>query len=141
MKNSILIIALLICTYIRSNAQTTVEEYNYVTKGYQIQVSSGLDMKKGYSLVDYISQSTSERKIEFKGLMRSGSQKPCAIMMIYTRTGKPAEYLCIPTSDASKELWDSFWSSLVPDVNASNQDKLWLYTYSVAKLASYFAGK
>jgi len=29
--------------------KTSEEEYNYMTKGYQIQLSSGLDMKKGYS--------------------------------------------------------------------------------------------
>jgi hypothetical protein len=28
-------------------APTTEEEYNYLTKGYAIQISSGLDMKKG----------------------------------------------------------------------------------------------
>ena len=33
-------------------APTTEEEYNYLTKGYKIQVESGLDMKKGYSLID-----------------------------------------------------------------------------------------
>lgn len=27
--------------------QTTQEEYNYITKGYKIQLESGLDMKKG----------------------------------------------------------------------------------------------
>jgi len=27
---------------------TTLEEYNYITKGYKVQIESGLDMKKGY---------------------------------------------------------------------------------------------
>ena len=31
---------------------TTMEEYNYMTKGYKIQVESGLDMKKGYFIED-----------------------------------------------------------------------------------------
>ena len=29
---------------------TTEEEYNYITKGYQIQLASGLDIKKGYAV-------------------------------------------------------------------------------------------
>jgi hypothetical protein len=29
---------------------TTEEEYNYITKGYQIQLLSGLDIKKGYAV-------------------------------------------------------------------------------------------
>lgn len=41
-------------------AQTTLEEYNYVTKGYQIQVESGLDMKKGYTLKDLFEIPTSD---------------------------------------------------------------------------------
>ncbi len=32
--------------------QTTETEYNYVTKGYKIQLESGLDMKKGYRFED-----------------------------------------------------------------------------------------
>lgn len=30
--------------------QTTQEEYNYITKGYKIQLDSGLDMKKDRTL-------------------------------------------------------------------------------------------
>ncbi len=30
---------------------TTMEEFNYVTKGLKIQLDSGLDMKKGYEIV------------------------------------------------------------------------------------------
>lgn len=29
---------------------TTEEEYNYMTKGFQVQISNGLDMKKGYKI-------------------------------------------------------------------------------------------
>ena len=31
-------------------APTSEEEYNYLTKGYKVQIESGLDMKKGYAL-------------------------------------------------------------------------------------------
>ncbi len=34
------------------HSQTTLEEYNYVTKGYHVQLTSGLDMKKGYEFED-----------------------------------------------------------------------------------------
>ena len=33
--------------YLGTSAPTTEEEYNYLTKGYQTQISEGLDMKKG----------------------------------------------------------------------------------------------
>lgn len=32
---------------------TTEEEYNYLTKGYRVQLESGLDMKKNYLLEDW----------------------------------------------------------------------------------------
>lgn len=32
-----------------NSSRTTEEEYNYMSKGYQVQINDGLDMKKGYS--------------------------------------------------------------------------------------------
>ena len=37
-----------ICTAQMETGKTTVEEFNYMTKGYLIQLDGGLDMKKGY---------------------------------------------------------------------------------------------
>lgn len=92
--------------------QTTQEEYNYITKGYKVQLESGLDMKKGYSFVDMgnstVSSGTEKRTTEFKGLLKEGQTKPVAIMMIYKRTdiaNGAVMYVCIPSSDASKEIW------------------------------------
>ncbi len=45
------IIILVLCENSFSQS-TTQEEYNYITKGYKIQVESGLDMKKGYILTE-----------------------------------------------------------------------------------------
>ncbi len=35
----------------KSQSGTTMEEYNYVTKGLKIQLESGLDMKNGYAII------------------------------------------------------------------------------------------
>ncbi len=46
--------------------------------------------------------------ITFKGLFRIGKSTPCAVMMIYKRTDitNGAEfYICIPSKDASPEIW------------------------------------
>ncbi len=112
MKKIILSSIIIICFFITGKAQTTEEEYNYVTKGYKVQMESGLDMKKGYSLVDLgkwgMSHNPENRECTFKALMREGQSKPCAIMMIYRRTDISTGttwYICIPTSDASASIW------------------------------------
>jgi hypothetical protein len=93
-------------------SQTTQEEYNYITKGYKVQIESGLDMKKGYSFTDLgdwgLTHGTEKRRCEFKALMRSGQAKPCAILMIYKRTdieNGATYYVCIPSQGSSDEIW------------------------------------
>ena len=112
MKKSILLFALLFSAITFVKAQTTEEEYNYVTKGYKVQMESGLDMKKGYTLKDLGNWSLNfgsdgTREATFKGLYRDNSSKPCAIMLIYKRPSSGyTEYYCIPTIDAPSNLWD-----------------------------------
>ena len=112
MKKSILIFALLLSAVTFVKSQTTEEEYNFITKGYKVQLESGLDMKKGYTLKDLGSWSLNfgtdgTRDASFKGLYKDNATKPCAIMLIYKRpsTGY-TEYYCIPTTDAPQALWD-----------------------------------
>ena len=59
---------LLFTTSFCAKAQTTLEEYNYITKGYKVQTDSGLDMKKGYELSDIDENSTDERTAQLKVL-------------------------------------------------------------------------
>ncbi len=44
---------------------TTQEEYNFMTKGYQQLIESGLDMKKGYYTADTLAFTTQGQKYEF----------------------------------------------------------------------------
>ncbi|MCA1967230.1 MAG: hypothetical protein LDL23_11350 [Flavobacterium sp.] len=95
-----------------SFGQTTQEEYNYITKGYKVQLESGLDMKKGYSFKDMgnstVTSGSEKRTTEFKALLKEGQSKPAAIMMIYKRTdiaNGAVIYVCIPSPDAPKEIW------------------------------------
>lgn len=103
---------------------TSEEEYNYLTKGYAIQISSGLDMKKGYTMKDMGRWPVNfeggiERAATFKGLFRDGSSAPCALLMIYKRMdNSTTEYFCIPTLDADKELWDRTLQQVSTAANA-----------------------
>lgn len=127
LKLYVVFLVLIVCSYIPLNAQssdqslpkpTTEEEYNYLSKGYKIQIESGLDMKKGYSFIDLSPENgfglsfkdsqkgTITRTIKYKALMRDGEDKPCAILCILERkdTGYK-NYICIPTLTSPIEMW------------------------------------
>lgn len=141
MKNKItktITVVFLLALLFSSNAlfgQTTQEEYNYITKGYKVQIESGLDMKKGYSLVDLgawgLKNGTENRNCEFKGLIKQGQTKPCAIMMIYKRTdiaNGVNYYICIPSANAAPEIWQQtldFINTTFKDNNAMMQTVIW----------------
>jgi hypothetical protein len=100
------------------NNHTTLEEYNYLTKGYKIQIESGLDMKKGYTLKDVYFDFKSSVRIgnkeiirtsNFKLLIRDGQELPCAILLITTRLDNNVKsYHCIPSHGSN--LWENFKS-------------------------------
>lgn len=105
---------------------TTEEEYNYVTKGYKIQIESGLDMKAGYTLKDFgewsLKYPDASRGFIFKGLYRGEETKPCAVMAIYQKKvneKKKLEYYCIPTLDA-EPLWSKTLAQLDESFNSEN---------------------
>jgi hypothetical protein len=61
-----LLIALFVSTsFISFSQNTTQEEYNFMTKGFQQLVESGLDMKKGYYISDTLAFTTQGQKYEF----------------------------------------------------------------------------
>jgi len=140
-----LTVFLTICS--KSFSQTTQEEYNYVTKGYKVQIESGLDMKKGYSFVDYgnwgLEFGIQNRQCEFKGLVKAGATKPCAIMMVYKRTDikdGATWYICIPSSDAPAELWQQtldFINGNFKDNTALTSTIIW----ALMKFSSQEVGK
>ncbi len=129
------------------HAQTTLEEYNYVTKGYKVQIESGLDMKKGYKFEDihtisikYSDGGTDRgsRDTEFKALYRDGQLKPAAILCIYTRTETGLkDYICIPQFTSSRELWDMTLSKISSIEAESGPALMW----SLAKLSAYYSMK
>jgi hypothetical protein len=118
--------------YCQSKITTTEEEYNYVSKGYKVQIESGLDMKKGYTLKDMgewnLKYSDVTRGFAFKGLYRENDSIPCAVMAIYQkkRSGKPtlSEYFCIPTLEAAT-LWDRTMSQMNENYNQSNANEIY----------------
>lgn len=92
-----------------SNAQTTQEEFNYCSKGYKIQIESGLDMKKGYSIGFVGHHFVGEIATEYKELYRENEEYPCA-WILYLHHGGNSYYLCLPHAKSSQEIWTQYWT-------------------------------
>ena len=127
-----------------ANAQTTEEEYNYITKGYKIQIESGLDMKKGYRFEDVdswgLKYSGFERNASFKMLYRDGEKKPCAILMKLDRTNTTFEaYLCIPHYFSDDQIWKRAYNDFVTIGSNDWTEASRAYTWGMIKMISHLA--
>jgi hypothetical protein len=134
-----LLLPLAVCATLPALAQTTEEEYNYCTEGYAMQIKGGLDMKKGYRLVDLLTDTVKERKSEFKALIRDGEAAPCAILLIYTRlaTGEKS-YLCLPHPASDEKIWDKTYKAFFKGFHS---DAITSMTLGIMKVAHLYAGR
>lgn len=140
----IAILSFILLSTFTIDAQTTLEEYNYVTKGYKETVEKGLDLKKGYRFVDLhenyttntSDKGTIKRTMLFKGLYRDGENTPCAIMVIYNRSDNGfKEYVCIPHFNSDKEIWDMYAKQMKSYTGEGADAMLW----GLGKSAAFFA--
>lgn len=133
MKQLILVLAIVSAFSLKS--QTTLEEYNYVVKGYKVQIESGLDMKKGYTLENISKNEVGIRTVEIKKLIKTegAKSKISAYMVIYQREGLPKEYICIPHPKSEKDVLDAYWKQLWDgNANLNSTEKLQLILYCVS---------
>lgn len=114
--------------------QTTIEEYNYIIKGYKVQTESGLDMKKGYEFVDIDTVSTKIARATLKILYRIKDNKKviAAYMIIYMRNGRDTEYICVPNPKSDAEILKKYSLSLW-DGSSEASSKGQLISYIVSK--------
>jgi hypothetical protein len=124
-----LIVFFFLTFFLRSFAQTTLEEYNYLTKGYKIQLESGLDMKKGYELLYIGDSNTAERKTQIFKLIRTSTRKTAAYLITYQLNGKEKEYICVPHPSSDKDILGYYWTTLYDGSNINSTLKLQLIAY------------
>lgn len=81
--------------------QTTLEEYNYLTKGYHIQVESGLDMKKGYRLDSLGSYIIGDYNFYVLKLVREANHELAGTLIITEgRVSGDKHYAAIPVNNS-----------------------------------------
>lgn len=87
--------------------QTTEDEFNYATKGYQSQIEAGLDpVKKNYKVVDIpvFHYTNNGINYEFKKLIKGEDSLKCIIMIMH-RKNAPNYYCCLPHPLTNNDLW------------------------------------
>ncbi|TRX34922.1 hypothetical protein [Flavobacterium restrictum] len=102
------------CSFLsaQNSSPTTETEYNYITKGYKVQISSGLDMKAGYEVIDISTEKMGTYTYEIKALVRSEKQEISSIMVITTSASWGNKYyFCIPHGD--KNLNQKYYNDLI----------------------------
>lgn len=130
----ILFFVTLLTTVAKSQAPTTLEEYTYVVVGYKLQLNMKLEMKKGYHLNDLETFIEEDRRLEFKAFSRDGEKSPCAIMMIYyLPKGAAPLYYCIPSFNASSEIWDKF-NKDISTGDDNPQQRLKFFAMSISRI-------
>lgn len=90
---------------------TTEAEYNYLTKGYKVQIESGLDMKKGYTIVDASVVRRSSYTFDIKFLMREKNNEMAGILIITkSETWGNTYYICLPINNP--DLINKYYASI-----------------------------
>ena len=117
---------------------TTGEEYNYIVKGYKVQIESGLDMKKGYSLKDIIEDSYDGRIVVFKELIKEEKDLR-AIMAIFTGRDGITNYFCIPLGNNLTGLAQSYKSLVSTTID--NTSAMGFYQTALTRVLSYYITK
>nr|WP_314896773.1 hypothetical protein [uncultured Flavobacterium sp.] len=122
---------------------TTLEEYNYMTKGYKVQISSGLDMKQGYKVEDIIVLKNSDYAFNFKNLVRTVDNSSAGVIVIATSNiWANTYYLSIPINNSDlmndfnvkMSLWDESMTTAYASASTNlNSIMFDLYNKSILK--------
>jgi hypothetical protein len=142
LSTTLILLFMLFGTCIRAQIinPTTVDEYNYGAVGYKIQLQAKLETKEGYQLVAAEGCEESDRKIEFQKMYRVGENKPCAVILIYTKVRNAPMYFCIPSANANPELWDKFNKSLTTGTD-NPAEQLQFFTKCLSRLLMEIAAE
>ncbi len=85
---------------VNKGTPTTIDEYNYLTKGLKIQTENGLDTKKGYRLDAVYKREFNQYQISISNLVLVESSDVKAISVkAFSPVTKQTHYICIPVNN------------------------------------------
>jgi hypothetical protein len=98
--------------YVPPSNQTTFEEYNYMTKGFPIQLTSGLDMKKGYSVSEPVASQISSYSFWFRKLYRLSGGKKVIGYIVFAHSNVSGKDYWFGLPMANEELTELSFQSI-----------------------------
>ena len=114
------------------NAQTTMDEFNYITKGYKIQLESGLDMKAGYEFTKIDDVVIGERSVALSKLVNNKT-RVVGYLIVYKKSNKDSEYICIPNPNSSYEVIELYKNSLYTSKMGDSSLRLQIIAFLLSK--------
>ncbi|MGZ3860295.1 MAG: hypothetical protein ACXVMS_12220 [Flavisolibacter sp.] len=111
MKQCIFFLLLCVFHCIHVGAQTTQEEYNYVSNGLLDNFNKGQDLKQGYKLVstgisERITIGGKWRNVEILYFKKSSNNRIQAFAVDCTDQGSTRRIMCIPTINSNQNIWN-----------------------------------
>ncbi|MCF6294870.1 MAG: hypothetical protein L3J25_04185 [Flavobacteriaceae bacterium] len=109
MKKITLLLCFLLSITAFGQTTTTLEEYNYLTTGYEDDIKNGREIKDGYELKEFFNHKIEKYNYTYYYFNELETGKTKAILMVLEKPKKnKVKYLCLPFNNA--ELLEKFWN-------------------------------
>jgi hypothetical protein len=124
----ITLLFILFTSFIYAQQSTTQEEYNYMSKGYQISLSSGLDVKKGYRIENITTSDVSPYFFDFKAFVRDDNTLAGIILISTSKLWGNVYYSAIPINN------DDLMTNFNKRLRDWDEDMVTAYSYASTAL-------
>ncbi len=106
MKKLVLTTVTLLLVVINLKAQepTTIEDYNYLTKGLKFQMENGLGIKQGYNIKEVGSFKDTSDKCTVYAFYKTNNTDIIRAILVTIETKEEIIYICIPNSTSDISL-------------------------------------
>ena len=132
MKYKLILITAFVVFAIAVSAQTTMEEYDYLTKGYKEDVARERGAMKGYELKHVNSIYEGNKSVEVGVVYRLKDTliEKAAYLLIYKNATADAEYFCYPSPKSDTATIGRYWKQLNANSSSDTARKN-LITYAI----------
>ena len=123
---------------IASIAQTTSEEYDYLTKGYKEDIASGRGVMKGYQLkhINSVYESNASVEVQVVYRLKDTLREKAAYLLIYKNATADSEYFCSPSPKSDTATIGRYWKQLNDNAKLDSIKKS-LITTAVKKIVCW----
>ncbi len=112
MKKITITLVLFLATLTSFAEKTTVEDYNYLTKGLKFQLENGLGIKQGYDLKEIGKFDNDKEKCKIWAFYKKDNETEIRAVLITIESDNQVTYLCMPTQESDTEILQASYDSI-----------------------------